>query len=47
VLDWAKAVAGLREMCHRVLPKVGWQFTLSMAADDLVRLPTLLIDPAP
>ena len=29
---WAKTVAGLRKMRHRGLPKVGWQFTLAMAA---------------
>jgi len=35
----AKTVAGLRKMRHRRLPKVGWQFTLAMAAYNLVRLP--------
>jgi transposase len=44
---WAKAVAGLRKMRHRGLPKVGWQFTLAMAAYNHVRLPKLLIEPAP
>jgi hypothetical protein len=44
---WAKTVAGLRKMRHRGLPKVGWQFTRAMAADNLVRLPKLLADPAP
>ena len=43
---WAKTVAGLRKMRHRGLPKVGWQFTLAMAAYNLVRLPKLLIGPA-
>jgi transposase len=42
VFGWAKTVAGLRKMRHRGLPKVGWQFTLAMAAYDLVRLPKLL-----
>ena len=42
---WAKAVAGLRKMRHRGLPKVGWQFTLAMAAYDLARLPRLLAQP--
>ena len=36
---WAKTVAGLRKMRHRGLLKVDWQFTLAMAAYDLVRLP--------
>jgi len=39
---WAKTVAGLRKLRHRGLPKVDWQFTLAMAAYDLVRLPKLL-----
>ena len=41
---WAKTVAGLRKMRHRGLLKVDWQFTLAMAAYDLVRLPKLLAD---
>jgi len=31
-------VAGLRKMRHRGLLKIDWQFTLAMAAYDLVRL---------
>ena len=42
---WAKTVAGLRKMRHRGLLKVDWQFTLAMAAYDLVRLPRLLAVP--
>ena len=42
---WAKTVAGLRKMRHRGLFKVDWQFTLAMAAYDLVRLPKLLAAP--
>ena len=41
---WAKTVAGLRKMRHRGLLKVDWQFTLAMAAYDLVRLPKLLTE---
>jgi IS5 family transposase len=41
---WAKTVAGLRKMRHRGLLKVDWQFTLAMAAYDLVRLPKLLAE---
>ena len=40
----AKTVAGLRKMRHRGLLKVDWQFTLAMAAYDLVRLPKLLAE---
>ena len=39
---WAKTVAGLRKMRHRGLPKIDWEFTLAMAAYDLVGLPKLL-----
>jgi transposase len=44
---WAKTVAGLRKMRHRGLLKADWQFTLAMAAYDLVRLPKLLATIAP
>ena len=40
---WAKTVAGMRKARHRGLPKVDWQFTLAMAAYNLVRLPKLLV----
>jgi hypothetical protein len=33
----------MRKACHRGLPKVGWQFTLAMAAYNLVCLPKLLV----
>ncbi len=39
---WAKTVAGMRKTRHRGLAKVGWQFTLAMAACNLIRLPKLL-----
>jgi hypothetical protein len=44
---WAKTVAGLRKMRHRGLAKIDWQFTLAMAAYDLVRLPRLLAEAVP
>jgi hypothetical protein len=40
-------VGGLRKLRHRGLPKVDWQFTLAMAAYDLVRLPKLFAQTAP
>jgi transposase len=43
---WAKSAAGLRKTRHRGLGRVGWQFTFTMAAYNLVRLPRLLADPA-
>lgn len=39
---WAKTVAGLRKARHRGLSKIDWQFTLAMAAYNLIRLPRLL-----
>ena len=39
---WAKAAAGFARTKHRGLARVAWQFTLAMAAYDLVRLPKLL-----
>jgi hypothetical protein len=39
---WAKSAAGLRQTKHRGLGRVGWQFTFTMAAYNLVRLPKLL-----
>ena len=45
VFGWTKTMAGLRKIRHRGLPKVDWQFTLAMAAYDLVRLPKLLAEP--
>ena len=43
---WAKASAGFRKARHRGLGRVGWQFTLTMAAYNLIRLPKLLGRPA-
>ena len=39
---WSKTVGGMRKTRHRGLAKVGWQFTLAMAACNLIRLPKLL-----
>ena len=43
---WVKAAAGFARARHRGLARVGWQFTLAMAAYDLIRLPKLLAMPA-
>ena len=43
---WAKSAAGLRKTKHRGVARVGWQFTFTMAAYNLIRLPKLLADPA-
>ena len=42
---WTKSIAGLRKARHRGLPKMDWQFTLAMAAYNLVTLPRLLRAP--
>ena len=39
---WSKTIAGLGKLHHRGLPKVDWQFTFTMAAYNLIRLPRLL-----
>lgn len=39
---WAKTIAMMRKSRHRGLDKVRWQFTLTMAAYNLVRLPKLI-----
>jgi Transposase DDE domain len=42
VFDWTKTAAGFRKTRHRGLARVGWMFTLTATADDLVRLPELV-----
>lgn len=42
VFAWVKTVAGWRKTQHRGLARVGWQFTLALAAYNLIRLPKLL-----
>ena len=39
---WIKTVGGLRKARHRGTARVGWQFTLTATACNLVRLPKLL-----
>jgi hypothetical protein len=42
VFGWMKAVAPLRQTRHRGQQRVGWQFTFTAAAYNLIRLPKLL-----
>ena len=42
VFGWTKAAAGLRKTRHRGLGRVGWQFTFTLAAYNLIRRPKLL-----
>jgi transposase len=42
VFGWTKTAAGLRKTRHRGTATVGWLFTLTAAAYNLVRLPKLL-----
>ena len=39
---WIKTVGGLRKTRHRGSARVGWLFTLTAAACNLIRLPKLL-----
>jgi transposase len=41
VFGWVKSSAGLRKTRHRGLARVGWLFTLTVTAYNLVRLPKL------
>jgi transposase len=41
-IGWIKTVGGLRKTRHRGTARVGWLFTLTAAACNLVRLPKLL-----
>lgn len=42
VFSWTKSAAGFRKTRHRGLGRVGWQFTFTLAAYNLIRLPKLL-----
>jgi len=42
VFGWAKSTAPMRKTRHRGLERVGWQFTFTAAAYNLVRIPKLL-----
>jgi len=42
VFGWAKGTAGFRKTRHRGLARVGWMFTLTATAYNLVRLPKLV-----
>jgi hypothetical protein len=39
---WTKTCGGLRQTRHRGTARVGWTFTLTAAACNLIRLPKLL-----
>jgi transposase len=39
---WVKTVAALRKTRHRGLARVGWMFTLAMAAYNVIRIPKLI-----
>jgi len=45
VFGWLKTVGVLRKTRHRGLPKVGWMFTFTAAAYNLVRMRSLLPSP--
>ena len=45
VFAWVKTIAGQDKTRHRGLARVGWQFTLALAAYNLIRLPKLMTAP--
>lgn len=44
VFGWTKTVGGMRKTRHRGVPLVGWIFTLTTAACNLVRMRNLLME---
>ena len=46
VFGWVKTIARQDKTHHRGLARVGWQFTLALAAYNLIRIPKLLAGPA-
>ena len=46
IFGWLKTVGGLRKTRHRGVARVGWMFTLALAAYNLVRMLNLLPAPA-
>ncbi len=46
IFGWLKTVGGLRKIRHRGVQRVGWMFTLALAAYNLVRMRNLLLAPA-
>lgn len=46
VFGWGKEIGGMRRTLLRGLERVGWSFTLRVAAYNLVRLPKLMAAPA-
>ena len=42
VFGWIKTIGGLRKTRHRGTARVGWMFTFTAAAYNLVRIPKLL-----
>ncbi|MGE4218973.1 MAG: IS5 family transposase [Alphaproteobacteria bacterium] len=45
VFGWVKTIAGQEKTRHRGLDRVDWQFTLALAAYNLIRIPRLLAAP--
>ncbi len=46
IFGWLKTVAGLRKTRHRGVARVGWMFSLALAAYNLLRMRNLLPAPA-
>jgi transposase len=46
VFGWTREIGGMRRTLLRGLERVGWSFTLRVAAYNLVRLPKLMAKPA-
>ena len=46
MFGWGKEIGGMRRTLLRGIDRVGWSFTLRVAAYNLIRLPKLLATPA-
>lgn len=42
IFGWVKTIGGCRQLLHRGLPRVGWQFTFALAAYNLIRIRNLV-----
>ena len=47
IFGWIKTVGHLRKTRHRGIERVGWMFTLTAAAYNLVRMRTLTVEVSP
>lgn len=47
IFGWSKTIGGIRKTRHRGTRRVGWMFTLVVAACDIIRLANIFMDSQP